>query len=97
MCRHTPINSERYLIEPSAIKCYLDINSPNGELRDYTRNVSSKFENPFHAYAKFLDDFPKWGLSDDSFFKIAIETLSKDEKYTDTIRNWKQIIKRAWL
>ena len=48
-----PINSERYLIEPDAIGCYLDINSPTGKLRDYIRNVSSQFENPFRAYVKF--------------------------------------------
>lgn len=94
VCRHKYINSERYLIESDTIECYLDLNSPNGELRDYVRNVSSQFENPFRAYVKFLNDFPKWGLSDDSFFKIAIETPSKDEKYADTIRNWKRIIKR---
>lgn len=97
VCRHNPINLERYLIDADAIKCYLDINSSTGKLRDYIRNVSSKFENPFHAYVKFLNDFPKWGLSDDSFFKIAIETLSQDERYVDIIKNWKRIIKRAWL
>ena len=96
-CRHKYINSERYLIEPDAIKCYLDINSPTGKLRDYIRNVSSKFENPFHAYVKFLDDFPKWVLSDNSFLKLAIETLSKDKKYADIIGNWKRIIKRSDL
>lgn len=95
MCRYNPINSERYLIEPDAIGCYLDINSPTGKLRDYIRNVSSQFENPFRAYVKFLNGFPKWGLSDNSFFKLAIETFSKDKKYADTIRNWKRIIKRA--
>ena len=96
-CRHNSINSEKYLIEPDAIGCYLDINSPTGKLRDYIRNVSSQFENPFRAYVKFLNDFPKWGLSDSSFFKLVIETLSKDERYIDKIRNWKRIIKRAWL
>lgn len=95
MCRYNPINSERYLIEPDAIGCYLDINSPTGKLRDYIRNVSSQFESPFRAYVKFLNDFPKWGLSDNSFFKLVIETLSKDERYIDKIRNWKRIIKRA--
>lgn len=85
--RHNPINSERYLIELDAIDCYLDINSSTGKLQDYIRNVSSKFENPFYAYVKFLDDFPKRGLSDNSFFKLAIETLSQDKKYTDIIRN----------
>lgn len=97
VCRHKPINSERYLIEPTAIKCYLDINSPNGEFHNYIRNVSSKFENPFHAYVKFLNDFPKWGLCDNSFFKLPIETLSQDERYVDTIKNWKRIIKRSEL
>lgn len=97
MCRYNPINSERYLIEPDAIGCYLDINSPTGKLRDYIRNVSSQFENPLRAYVKFLNDFPKWGLSDNSFFKLVIGTLSKDERYIDKIRNWKRIIKRAWL
>lgn len=97
VCRHNPINLERYLIEPDAIKCYLDINSLTGHLRDYIRNVSSKFENPFHAYVKFLNDFPKWGLSDNSFFKLAIEAFSQDKKYTDIIRNWKRIIKIAWV
>ena len=61
----------------------MDINSPNGELRDYVLNVSSQFKNPFHAYVKFLNDFPKWGLSDDSFLKLAIETLSQDKKYIE--------------
>lgn len=94
ICKHNSINLERYLIEPDAIKCYLDINSPNGELRDYIRNVSSQFENPFRAFVKFSKNFPKWGLSDYSFFKIAFETPSQDKKYADTIKNWKRIIKR---
>lgn len=41
VCRHKPINSERYLIEPAAVKCYLDINSTNGELHAYIKNISS--------------------------------------------------------
>lgn len=76
-CRHNSINSEKYLIEPDAIGCYLDINSPTGKLRDYIRNVSSQFENPFRAYVKFLNDFPKWGLSDDSFLRLQLKPFQK--------------------
>lgn len=93
VCRHKPINSERYLIEPATVKRYLDINSTNGELRAYIKNVSSQFEDPFRAFKKFFNDFPKWG-SDEDFLKIAIETLSKDEKYADKMKHWKQVIEK---
>lgn len=92
LCRHKYINSERYLIETEAVECYLDINSTNGELRNYIRNVSSQFENPFKACGKFFHDFPKWGLGESEFFKIAVETFSQDEKYVDIMKKWKRIL-----
>lgn len=28
--------------------------------------------------------------------KIAIETISKDEKYADKMKHWKQVIEKKW-
>ena len=93
VCRQKPINLEKYLIEPAAVQCYLDINSTNGELRDYIKNVSSQFENPYRACGRFFADFPKWG-GEEEFLKIAMETLSQDEKCVDKMKHWKRVIKK---
>lgn len=70
MCCRIPIDLEKYLIETEAVKCYLDINSNNIILKDYIRKMSLHFKNKYQAFVQFNKDFPNWGLSDTTFFKI---------------------------
>lgn len=94
ICRHRNMSAEKFLIDPAAVECYLDINSPDGKLRDYIRNVSTQFENPCRAVWPFFCDFPEWGVSDSAFLRFAMETLSEDEKYAEKFKQWKKIIKK---
>ena len=85
VCRHEPRDLTKYLIDSEAIDCYLDINSPTGPLCEYICKISSTFENPYHACGIFFRDYPKWGLGDREFIKIAMQTLSQNQKYAETI------------
>lgn len=94
VCRHEPRDLAKYLIDAEAVDCYLDINSPAGPLREYICETSSSFENPYHAYGVFLRDYEKWGLSESEFLMIAMQTLSQNSEYSETVKKWKRILKR---
>lgn len=94
VCHHEAIVLARYSIEQAAVECYLDINSTTGALRNYICETSSKYDNPNSACGIFFRDFPQWGLWDIDYFKIAVETLSQNPKYAETVKKWKRILKR---
>lgn len=94
VCRHEPRDLMNYLIDAEAVECYLDINSPTGPLREYICKTSSTFESPYHACGIFFRDYPKWGLGDGEFIMIAMQTLSQNPKYAETVKKWKRILKR---
>ena len=94
ICRHRSMSVEKFMIDPAAVECYLDINSPDGKLRDYIRNVSTQFENPYLAVGQFFREYYDWGVGDGAFLRFAMETLSEDEKYAEKFKQWKKIIKK---
>lgn len=94
VCRHEPRDLREYLIDPEAVECYLDINSLAGPLREYIRKTSSTFDSPYHACGIFLQDYENWGLGDGEFLMIAMQTLSQDPKYAETVKKWTHILKR---
>lgn len=94
ICQHEPKDLTNFLIDAEAADYYLDINSSSGPLREYIRKTSSTFESPYHACGIFFRDYPKWGLGDGEFITIALQTLSQNPKYAETVRKWKRILKR---
>lgn len=92
VCEHKSVNLKKYFITEEAVRCYLDINSETGALRDYICETSSQFNNPFHAAGQFLSDFQAWGLGDGEFLTIALQTLSRDANYKKTLQKWGKVI-----
>lgn len=90
VCEHKAVKLLKYLISNTAVKSYLDIHSPAGKLANYIRNTSSCFDNPFCAAGIFLRDFPRLGLGDFEFLRIAYSMLNNDARYYDVAKKWKQ-------
>jgi len=88
ICQHKKMKLSHFFISSAAVKSYLDVNASNGKLAAYIRNVSSTFDNPFFAAGRFLRDFPRLGLGDMDFLRIAYYTLEKDEEYQAVAKQW---------
>ena len=92
VCRHKTTDLSKFLISEEAVNCYLDINSPTGQLREYICNTSSRFENYYSAYGNFLSNYEKWGLDHSEFLWIATQTLSQFPKYAKVIKVWNKML-----
>lgn len=94
VCQHQKVKLSHLLISASAVKSYLDVNSDEGELVKYIRAKSSTLDNPFCAIGLFLRDFPRLGLGDMDFFRIAYNVLEKDRNFSDVVEKWGRKMKQ---
>ncbi len=93
VCEKKMIDLSQYLISEEAVACYFDINSSDGKLRQYIRDVSSGYDKHASATGQFLYDFADWGLGDGEFIRIAYQTLSEDPRFEAVAKKWKKSMK----
>jgi len=96
VCRHKPVNLQKYRIPYEAVSCYLELNGKNRILREYILQESTKYDNPYTACGQFLYDFPTWGLSDDVFLNLAYSILLESPEHKELSVKWKKFVRELY-
>lgn len=94
VCARQQIDLSTFLIPEQAVTVYLDISKPDGFLRKYILEKSSRYKNPYAACGLFLQDFVDLGLGDWDFLKIAYETFSETPQYAGLAQKWFHALER---